>query len=147
MSTRGINRATIMGNLANEPELRYAANGSAVVNITCATSESWIDKNSGEKQEKAEFHRLVAFGKTGEVIAKYLHKGDPAFFEGQLQTRKWQDKDGHDRWSTEIVVKDFQFVGGKGERSTPPAPTPQPTTGGGDDFDSIPFAPIDWRAS
>jgi len=146
MSTRGINRATIMGNLASEPELRYAANGSAVVNVSVATNEAWKDAD-GKPQERAEFHRLVAFGKTGEVIAKYLHKGDPGFFEGQLQTRKWQDKDGHDRWSTEIVVKDFQFVGGKGERSAPPAPTPQPTTGGGDDFDSIPFAPIDWRAS
>jgi len=155
----GINKAIIIGTLGNDVEVRYTANGSPVANISVATNESWTDKNTGEKVERTEWHRIVMFGKLAEIAQKYLAKGSQAYFEGKINTRKWQDNEGKDRYSTEITANEMQMLGSKGEsrsqgNTAPPNPTPQPTTGGNtsgggsaDGFDDIPFAPIDWRAS
>ena len=114
---RGVNKAIIVGNLASDVELRYAANGSAVVNVSVATNESWKDKD-GKPQERAEFHRIVMFGKLAEIAGQYLTKGAPAYFEGRLQTRKWQDKSGADRWSTEIIATEMEMLGSKGDNAS-----------------------------
>lgn len=103
----GINRVIIVGNLGQDPEIRRTQSGDPIANMSVATSETWRDKSSGERREKTEWHKIVVFGKTAEVVEKYLHKGSKVGVEGQLQTRKWQDKDGNDRWSTEIAVKPF----------------------------------------
>lgn len=115
--------------MGRDVEMRYMANGDPVANIALATSEKWTDK-SGEKQERTEWHRISAFGKTAELAGKYLTKGSLVYFEGKLQTRKWQDKDGNERYTTEIIVDRMQFLGGKGEngQSAPrsdPKPAPQ----------------------
>ena len=110
MATRGINKVIIVGNLGNDPEIRYLPNGGAVANITVATSESWRDKASGEQKEKTEWHRIVIFGKLAEVAGEYLRKGSQVYIEGQLQTRKWQDQSGQDRYTTEVVVQGFNGV-------------------------------------
>jgi single-strand DNA-binding protein len=107
-----VNKAIILGRLGKDPEMRYMTSGDAVCNFSVATSEHYKDK-AGEKQEKTEWHTLVVFGKLAEVIGEHLHKGDEGYFEGKIQTRKWQDKEGNDRYSTEIVVQSFSFVGGK----------------------------------
>lgn len=120
MAKRGVNKVTVMGNLGKDPEVRYMPNGGAVCNFTVATSEIWKDKNTGEQQEKTEWHRIVAFQKRAEIIAEWMKKGSKIYIEGHLQTRKWE-KDGQDHYSTEIVVDDFQFVGdsgGGGSRSS-----------------------------
>ena len=101
---RGVNKVILVGNLGKDPEVRYSPNGSAVANCTLATTESWKDKTSGEKQEKTEWHRVVFFGRLAEIAGEYLKKGSQVFVEGRLQTRKWQDKDGQDRYTTEIVA-------------------------------------------
>ena len=109
---RGINKVILVGTLGRDPEMKYAANGNAIANISIATSESWNDKATGQKQEKTEWHRVVIFGKLAEVAGQYLSKGSLVYFEGKLQTRKWQDQNtGQDRYSTEVVI-DF---GGKME--------------------------------
>jgi len=110
---KGVNKVIIIGNLGKDPEIRYSQNGVAVASMSIATTESWKDKNTGQKQEKTEWHRLVAFGKTAEICGQYLKKGSSAYVEGKLQTRKWQDKDGQDRYTTEIVVDNLQMLGGK----------------------------------
>ncbi len=110
---RGINKVILIGNLGKDPEVRYAPNGGAVTNITLATSESWKDKNSGEKQEKTEWHRVVFFGKLAEIAGEYLKKGAQIYVEGRLQTRKWQDKEGKDRYTTEIVAGELQMLGSR----------------------------------
>lgn len=110
MSSRGINKVILVGNLGNEPEIRYMPNGSAVANITIATSESWRDKATGEQREKTEWHRVAMFGKLAEVAQQYLHKGSQVYIEGQLQTRKWQDQSGQDQYTTEVVVQGFNGV-------------------------------------
>ncbi|CAM3017971.1 single-stranded DNA-binding protein [Vibrio rarus] len=105
MASRGVNKVIIMGNLGQDPEVRFAANGNAIANITIATSETWRDKASGEQREKTEWHRVVLFGKTAEIAGEYLKKGSQVYIEGQLQTRKWQDQSGQDRYTTEVVVQ------------------------------------------
>jgi single-strand DNA-binding protein len=104
MSSRGVNKVILIGNLGNEPDVRYTQSGDAMANISIATSESWKDKNSGELHERTEWHRVVFFGKLAEIVKQYLHKGSKVYVEGQLRTRKWQDKDGQDRYTTEVYV-------------------------------------------
>ncbi|MHA7833134.1 MAG: single-stranded DNA-binding protein [Algiphilus sp.] len=111
---RGINKVILVGNLGQDPEVRYTANGTAVANLRIATTESWRDKQSGEQRENTEWHTVVLFGKTAEIASQYLKKGRQVFIEGKLQTRKWQDKSGNDRYSTEIVANDMQMLGGGG---------------------------------
>jgi single-strand DNA-binding protein len=116
---RGVNKVILIGNLGRDPEVRYSPNGSAVANVTLATSESWKDKNSGEKQEKTEWHRVVFFGRLAEIAGEYLKKGSQVYVEGRLQTRKWQDKDGHERYTTEIVANEMQMLGSRGGAGVP----------------------------
>ena len=112
---RGVNKAIIVGNLGRDPEVRYTANGSAVANITVATSESWKDKQSGERQERTEWHRVVFFGRLAEIAEEYLKKGAQVYIEGSIRTQKWQDKEsGQDRYTTEIVARDMQMLGSRG---------------------------------
>lgn len=117
MASRGINKVIIVGNLGNDPEVKYMPSGSAVANLTVATSESWKDKNTGEQKEKTEWHRVAIFGKLAEIAGEYLRKGSQVYLEGQLQTRKWQDQQGQDRYTTEVVIQGFngvmQMLGGK----------------------------------
>ncbi|KDN94641.1 single-stranded DNA-binding protein [Hydrogenovibrio marinus] len=113
---RGVNKVILVGTLGRDPEMKYAANGNAIANLSLATSENWTDKNSGQKQEKTEWHRVVIFGKLAEIAGQYLTKGSQIYLEGKLQTRKWQDQNtGQDRYSTEVVI-DFngqmQMLGG-----------------------------------
>ena len=147
---RGVNKAIIVGTLGQDPEMRYTANGSAVANISVATNETWKDKATGEAQERTEWHRIVMFGKLAEIAQQYLKKGSQAYFEGRIQTRKWQDNSGNDRYSTEIVANEMQMLGSRGgggsagfsgdsapaqsEPASAPAPAPA-----GDFDDDIPF--------
>jgi single-strand DNA-binding protein len=116
---RGVNKVILVGNLGRDPEVRYSPNGQAVANVTLATSESWKDKTSGEKQEKTEWHRVVFFGRLAEIAGEYLKKGAQIYIEGRLQTRKWQDKDGKDRYTTEIVANDMQMLGSRAGAGAP----------------------------
>jgi single-strand DNA-binding protein len=111
---RGINKVILVGNLGKDPETRYMPSGSAVTNLTLATSEAWKDKQSGEQQERTEWHKVAMFGRLAEIAAEYLRKGSQVYIEGKLRTRKWQDKEGKDRWTTEIVADEMQMLGGKG---------------------------------
>ncbi|MGO4746756.1 single-stranded DNA-binding protein [Serratia quinivorans] len=104
MASRGVNKVILVGNLGADPEVRYMPNGGAVANITLATSETWRDKQTGESKEKTEWHRVVLFGKLAEISGEYLHKGSQVYIEGALQTRKWQDQSGQERYTTEVVV-------------------------------------------
>lgn len=116
MASRGVNKVILVGNLGQDPEVRYMPNGGAVASITLATSESWRDKATGEQKEKTEWHRIVLFGKLAEVAGEYLRKGSQVYIEGALQTRKWQDQSGQDRYTTEVVVNvggTMQMLGGK----------------------------------
>lgn len=108
---RGVNKVILLGHLGKDPEVRYSPNGTAIANMSLATSEQWKDKNSGEKQERTEWHRLVMFGRTAEIAKEYLKKGAQIYVEGRIQTRKWQDKEGRDQYTTEIVVNEFQMLG------------------------------------
>lgn len=165
MASRGINKVILIGNLGRDPEVRYMPSGGAVTNITIATSESWKDKSTGQQQERTEWHRIVMFGRLGEIAGEYLKKGSQVYIEGRLQTRKWQDQSGQDRYTTEIVANEMQMLGSRGGSgggggsadynqepnydSQPPAQpsssAPSPAPGGGasagfDDFDDdIPF--------
>ena len=117
--SRGVNKAIIVGNLGRDPEVRYTANGSAVANVTIATSESWKDKQSGERQERTEWHRVVFFGRLAEIAEEYLKKGSQVYIEGSIRTQKWQDKEsGQDRYTTEIVARDMQMLGSRGGDSS-----------------------------
>ncbi len=157
---RGINKVILVGNLGNDPEVRATAGGVRVANISVATSESWMDKNSGQRQERTEWHRVVFFNRLAEIVEQYLTKGSKVYVEGSLRTNKWQDQNGQDRYTTEIVASDMQMLdsraGGMGDgqpqstnyQSTapmdPPAPKqqqPQPANTGADiNFDDdIPF--------
>lgn len=150
---RGVNKVILVGNLGQDPEVRYTANGAAVANITVATSEQWTDKQSGQKQEKTEWHRVVLFGRLGEIAGEYLRKGSQVYLEGKLQTRKWQDQNGQDRYTTEIVANEMQMLGGRqagdsgaaGAAGAGQAPRQAQPAGAasappGDDFDDdIPF--------
>jgi len=111
--SRGINKVILIGNLGNDPDVRYTQSGDAIANVSLATSETWKDKNTGEPQERTEWHRVVFFGKVAEIVKDYLHKGSKIYVEGQLRTRKWQDKDGQDRYSTEVVANRVQSLGGR----------------------------------
>ncbi|AUR94657.1 single-stranded DNA-binding protein [Vibrio phage 1.197.A._10N.286.54.F2] len=119
MASRGINKVIIVGNLGGDPEVKYMPSGDAVANLTVATSESWRDKTTGEQKEKTEWHRVAIFGKLAEIAGEYLRKGSQVYLEGQLQTRKWQDQQGNDRYSTEVVLQGFngvmQMLGGKSD--------------------------------
>ena len=106
----GINKCIIVGNLGKDPEVRFLPNGGAVANITVATSESWKDKQTGEQKEKTEWHRVVMFGKLAEISGEYLKKGSKVYLEGQLQTRKWQNSEGQDQYTTEVVLQGFNGV-------------------------------------
>lgn len=155
---RGVNKVILLGNLGFEPEIRYTTSGSTVATVRLATSESWKDKNTGERVEKTEWHRIVFFARLGEIVGQYLHKGSQIYVEGRIQTRKWQGQDGNDRYTTEIVASDMQMLGGKGDgagsqapaggqntqqrqnSSSPPAPAGAPEEPPVPDFDDdIPF--------
>jgi len=151
MASRGVNKVILIGNLGQDPEVRYMPNGGAVCNITVATSETWKDKNTGENQEKTEWHRVVMFRRLAEIAGEYLKKGSKVFIEGRLQTRKWQDQQGQDRYTTEIVADNMQmldsrggsadFGGGAGARQQS-APQSQPQSAAPADSgfeDDIPF--------
>ena len=111
---RGINKVIIVGNVGGDPETRYMPSGSAVTNLTVATNESWKDKQTGEKKERTEWHRVAMFNRLAEIAAEYLRKGSQVYIEGKLRTRKWQDKDGQDRYTTEIIADEMQMLGGRG---------------------------------
>ena len=123
-----VNKVILVGNLGRDPEVRYMPDGAAIANISVATTDAWKDKN-GEKQERTEWHRVAFFGKLAEIVGEYLKKGSQVYVEGRLQTRKWQDKEGQDRYTTEIVADRMQMLGGRagmggggadaGERSAP----------------------------
>ena len=117
--SRGINKVILVGNLGADPETRYTASGSAVTNIRLATSESWRDKQSGEQQERTEWHRVVFFNRLAEIAGEYLRKGRQVYIEGSLRTRKWQDQSGQDRYTTEIVANEMQMLGGRGDDPGP----------------------------
>lgn len=108
---KGVNKAVIVGRLGADPEIRYASNGNAIVNLRVATSETWKHRETGEAQQRTEWHRIVIFGKLGEIASRYLKKGSQAYFEGRIQTSKWQDQQGNDRYSTEIVANEMQMLG------------------------------------
>ncbi|MGB5245450.1 MAG: single-stranded DNA-binding protein [Woeseia sp.] len=143
---RGINKVIVVGNLGQDPETRYMPSGSAVTNLSIATSESWKDKQTGESKERTEWHRVAMFGKLAEIAAEYLRKGSQVYVEGKLRTRKWQDKSGNDRYTTEIIADEMQMLGGRSGGGAPsssssgsnepsgPAPAPS-----GDFDDDIPF--------
>ncbi len=114
MASRGINKVILIGNLGKDPEIRYTPSGDAIANLTVATSESWKDKQSGEQKELTEWHRVVAYGKLAQIMGEYLKKGSKVYVEGSLRTRKWQDKDGQDRYTTEIRCNEMQMLDGRG---------------------------------
>jgi len=112
--SRGINKVILIGNIGKDPEVRYSPNGAAIANISVATSEEWKDKNTGEKVSKTEWHRIVMFKRLAEIAGEYLKKGSKVYIEGKLQTRKWQDKDGNDKYTTEIVANELQMLDSRG---------------------------------
>ena len=111
---RGVNKVILVGNLGKDPETRYMPGGSAVTNLSVATTEAWKDKQSGDQQERTEWHKVAMFGRLAEIAAEYLRKGSQIYIEGKLRTRKWQDKEGKDRYTTEIVADEMQMLGSKG---------------------------------
>jgi len=122
---RGINKVILIGNVGKDPETRYMPSGGAVTNITVATSEGWKDKNTGDKQERTEWHRVVFFNKLGEIAGEYLKKGSKVYVEGSLRTRKWQGQDGQDRYTTEIVGNEMQMLDSRGGSASFDAPQQQ----------------------
>ena len=149
--SRGVNKVILIGNLGKDPEVRYMPNGNAVANCTLATSESWKDKNTGENVERTEWHRVIFFRKLAEIVGEYMKKGSKMYIEGKLKTRKWQDKQGVDHWTTEIIADNMQMLDSRGnapsqtqgasaaqkpqQSASQSAPQPQ-----NDDFDDdIPF--------
>ncbi|OZS72125.1 single-stranded DNA-binding protein [Providencia rettgeri] len=128
MASKGVNKVILIGHLGQDPEIRYMPAGGAVANLTLATSESWRDKQSGEMREKTEWHRVCIFGKLAEVAGEYLRKGSQVYIEGSLQTRKWQDQSGQDRYTTEVVVNiggSMQMLGGNGGNNQAGSQKPQ----------------------
>ncbi|GHE93538.1 single-stranded DNA-binding protein [Thalassotalea profundi] len=115
MASRGINKVIIVGNLGQDPEVRFMPNGGAVANFTVATSETWKDKQSGEQKEKTEWHRIVMYQRLAEIAGEYLKKGSKVYLEGRLQTRKWQNQQGADQYTTEIIVNDMQMLDSRGQ--------------------------------
>ena len=115
---RGINKAIVVGTLGQDPDVKATASGSTVTTVSVATNESWKDKQTGQQQERTEWHRILMFGKLAEIAAQYLEKGSQAYFEGRIQTRKWQDQSGADRYTTEIVANEMQMLGGGANTGT-----------------------------
>ena len=146
---RGVNKVIIVGNLGNDPDTKYMPSGSAVTNLSVATNESWKDKATGEQKDRTEWHRVAMFGRLAEISAEYLRKGSQVYIEGKLRTRKWQDQQGNDRYSTEIIADEMQMLGGRtgggapamgGPPQSGPPSQGSPGPSGGDDFDDdIPF--------
>jgi single-strand DNA-binding protein len=130
-----VNKVILIGNLGRDPELRYTKSGQAVANFTIATNERWTDKE-GQQQERTEWHRIVTWAKTAELCAQYLSKGRPAYIEGSLQTREYEDKEGIKRYTTEVVAQRVQFLGGKSDGAGASGPAPGANSGPPDD---IPF--------
>ena len=116
---RGVNKVILIGNLGQDPDVKYMPNGQAVTKITIATSESWKDKNTGEQVDKTEWHRVVFFRRLAEIVGEYLKKGSKIYVEGKLQTHKWQDKNGKDNWTTEIIANEMQMLDSRGQGSAP----------------------------
>jgi single-strand DNA-binding protein len=143
----GINKVILVGNLGQKPEVKYASNGSAIANLSVATSESWTDKNTGQKQEKTEWHRVSLFGKLAEIAGQYLDKGSKVYVEGKLQTRKWQDQSGSDRYSTEVVVSGFngtlQMLDRRDSNASAGAPTNTTSAPQSSETFSDPITPVD----
>ena len=117
---RGVNKVILIGNLGQDPELRSTSSGQSVASFSLATSESWTDKTTGQKTERTEWHRITMWGRLGEIAGQYLHKGSKIYLEGRLQTRKWQDKDGADRYTTEIVANEMQMLDGRRDNEGKP---------------------------
>jgi single-strand DNA-binding protein len=145
---RGINKVILVGNLGADPDTRYMPSGKAVTNIRIATSESWKDRQTGDQQERTEWHSVVLYDKLGEIAAEYLRKGSQVYIEGSLRTRKWQDKEGKDRYTTEIIAREMQMLGGRGGAGGPssggetrsrPAPAEAPPAVDEGFDDDIPF--------
>ena len=146
MASRGINKVILVGNLGADPENRTSQTGNAITNISVATSETWKDKSTGQQQERTEWHRVVFFNRLAEIAAEYLRKGSKVYVEGSLRTRKWQDQNGQDRYTTEVVGNEMQMLdsrgmggdsyGGGTQSAPPPQSPPQPTSGGGG-FDPV----------
>jgi single-strand DNA-binding protein len=141
----GVNKVIVVGRLGSDPDTRYMPSGSAVTNVSVATSESWKDKETGEKQERTEWHRVVFFNRLAEIASEYLKKGSQIYVEGRLQTRKWEDKEGNEKWTTEIVANQMQMLGdrmssGSSSNDRPPAQNTNKNYFANDDFDDdIPF--------
>ncbi len=143
---RGINKVIVVGNLGGDPETRYMPSGAAVTNLTVATNESWKDKQTGEQKDRTEWHKVAMFGRLAEIAAEYLRKGSQVYIEGKLRTRKWQDQNGNDRWTTEIIADEMQMLGSRGgsgagaSRGDSAPAAPPPSAPSSDDFDDdIPF--------
>ena len=148
-----VNKVIIVGNLGRDPEVRYTPDGASIANVTIATTDTWKDKATGEKKEATEWHRVVFFGKLAEIVGQYLKKGRQVYVEGALRTRKWQDKEGQERYTTEIVANEMKMLGsregmsdappreaGGGAAGSRPAAAPQPAASAFNDFeDDIPF--------
>lgn len=133
---RGVNKVILVGTLGRDPEVRYTTNGNAIANLSVATSEQWTDKQTQERQERTEWHRVVIFGKLAEIAGQYLRKGSQVYLEGKLQTRKWQDQSGQDRYSTEIVLDvngQMQMLGGRNDNRNDGGGYSQMDQGGGYD--------------
>lgn len=145
MAKRGVNKVILIGNLGKDPEVRYMPSGGAVANVTLATSETWRDKQTGETQERTEWHNVVFFNRLAEIAGEYLKKGSKIYVEGSLRTRKWQDKQGQDRYTTEIVASEMQMLDGRRDDAQQNSAPAQEPSGGyqhpdSDDFgDDIPF--------
>ena len=144
--SRGENKVILVGNLGQKPEMRYTATQTAVANISIATTESWKDKESGENRDKTEWHRVVFFGNLAEIAERYLDKGSSVYVEGKIQTRKWQDKEGKDRWTTEILGNQLTMLGsrnsndsGSQQDTSSETPFPEDDSGPGLSDDDIPF--------
>ena len=144
--SRGVNKVILVGNLGQKPEMRYTATQTAVANLSIATTESWKDKESGENRDKTEWHRVVFFGNLAEIAEKYLDKGSSVYVEGKIQTRKWQDKEGKDRWTTEILGNQLTMLGsrnsndsGSQQDTSSETPFPEDDSGPGLSDDDIPF--------
>jgi single-strand DNA-binding protein len=125
---RGVNKVILIGNLGNDPEIRYTPNGNAVANLSLATSESWRDKQSGELQDRTEWHRIVFFNRLAEIVGEYLRKGSKVYIEGSLRTRKWQDKTGMDRFTTEIIANEMHMLDSRSGGSSNASPKEAATT-------------------
>lgn len=152
---RGVNKVILIGNLGSDPEVRYTPDGVPVANFNLATSESWNDRNTGERQDRTEWHRLVLWRKLAEIAGQYLKKGAKIYVEGKLQTRSWDDQSGQKRYTTEVVVSDMQMLDSRGEgggsggqdagynpvgaAQPPPAQPAAPSPAGGGDDDDLPF--------